>query len=218
MVMRSGTLTSRLNKRLAEEREHREYIGSSLIGGTCERAIWYAYNGFGGEPFSAKQLRTFAIGKALEVSVVNWLRDSGLTVHTGLEQMQDKLLPLFRGTMDGILQHGDCAYVLEIKTANDSSFKQFVKKGLRLWSPQYWAQLQSYMGMSGLQHAVLVCVNKDTSDIHDEVVGFDEMAYEGLRAKADWILSRQEPPKRVNESPLFIACRMCRFKGVCRGF
>jgi hypothetical protein len=105
--------------------------------------------------------------------------------------------------------------IIEIKTAKDASFMIFIKKGLKGWNPQYYAQVQSYMGMSGIHKAYILVLNKDNSDISDELVTFDKVFYEQICRKAFLIANIEEAPARVHDSPLWFQCKMCKFNKVC---
>jgi CRISPR/Cas system-associated exonuclease Cas4 (RecB family) len=209
--MTTGKLTKILNSIAIENETPRDYIGASSIGSPCMRQIWYAYNGYVGEPISPRLARTFEIGKRLEGMVLDDLESAGLYVIRDWWDLVDRELPYFKGHVDAVI--GDA--IIEVKTAKDSSFKQFVKHGLRKWSPQYYAQLQAYMGMSGICESYLICLNKDTSELHDEQVMFQPQYYDGLRLKAEMIHAAQEPPPRVNHSPVFYVCKTCRYRRVC---
>ncbi len=91
----------------------------------------------------------------------------------------------------------------------------FVKKGARLWNPQYYAQIQAYMGMSGIHKTYILALNKDTSDLHDEFVLFDEIFYAGLEDKARIISISESEPPRISGSPLWFQCKLCKFNKIC---
>ena len=96
-----------------------------------------------------------------------------------------------------------------------ASLQKFQKHGLRLWSDAYWAQIHSYMGMSGYKRAVLLAMNKDTSELHHEWVDFDLAFYKELRMKALAISTIGEPPERINRSAYYYLCQNCQYKGIC---
>jgi hypothetical protein len=124
-------------------------------------------------------------------------------------------MPYFQGHFDGIMTWRKKRAILEIKTAKDASFKIFVKKGLKEWNPQYYAQIQSYMGMSGIFSTYILVLNKDNSDLSDELVLFDAEFYEKLIQKAQMIYGAKVEPPRVHGSPLWYQCKMCKFNKVC---
>lgn len=216
--MTKGIITKLIDESFNHEAEvPRDYLGASMIGNPCLRSVWYSYNKIPTEPFTAKQKRTFAIGSLLESFILSSIEFSGCKVLRFCEALQDKEIPELKGHVDAYL--ADSSFnpiaVLEIKTARDSSFKIFVNKGIKQWSPVYYAQLQAYMGMAGINEAYIVVLNKDTSEIFDEQVLFDEIEYEVIKNKAKIILRADEAPEKINNSPLFYLCRMCRYKNIC---
>lgn len=208
--------------RLCSE-SRREYLGASGIGGICERNVWYGYHVGEKPPIEPKKQRTLDIGKQLEAIVLSALEASGLDIQrpskdNAFLEFRDKELTQFQGHADGLLFYLDKDYILEIKTAKDSSFRIFEKKGLRMWYPVYYAQVQAYMGMSGIHQAFVIAINKDTSELHDEMVRFDRKYYETLCARAKKIIeSPEEPPPKISTSPIYFQCRLCDYRKVCHG-
>ena len=105
--------------------------------------------------------------------------------------------------------------IIEIKTAKDGSFNQFVKNGLKKWQPKYYAQIQSYMGMSGIHSASILVLNKDNSDLFDEKVPFSPEFYESLKNKAKAIHDSKTEPPRISGNPLWFTCKTGRFSKEC---
>lgn len=199
-----------------DDSQTRDYIGASIIGSDCLRQIWYEYKGFQGQSIPPKTKRIWDIGKYLENLVQRWLRDSGIDITYPSAEYQSEEMPFFKGNVDCLLlKKGRAIAIIEIKTAKDSSFNIFVKKGLRLWNPQYYSQVQSYMGMSGIHKTYILVLNKDNSELSDEEVHFDESFYESLRRKAFMIYKAEVEPPRVNGSPLWFQCKMCKFNRIC---
>lgn len=203
-----------------QSQQKRNYIGCSSIGSSCDRAIWYGYKGYPQSNNTAISLVAFDIGKRLESMVMSYLSSAGLVV-IGPSEFNHQLLcsddevPSFKGHMDGVIMNGDEPCALEIKTAKNSRFQVFKNKGLKQWSEAYYAQLMSYMGMRGYKKGVLIALNKDSSEFHHEWIDYDEYYYNGLRHKAKIIQDADEPPERINKSPLFVTCSRCSYKDIC---
>jgi len=216
-------ISALITKTIAETRpdEPRRYIGASGIGKMCARAIWYGFVGAEQQPIPAGLRASFDIGKRLEGLLLDYMEQAGLNVVRPTEGndhlfYQDSEIPLFQGHADGILiVPGGEQAIIEIKTAKSSSFSQFKSRGLRKWNETYFAQIQSYMGMSGYKRGVLVAINKDSSEIHHEWVEYDDVYYHELRCKAAVISVCEEPPEKINRSPLFVVCNMCPYKRIC---
>lgn len=198
-----------------EVSEKRNYIGASSIGSECLRQIWYQYKGFDAIEVPSKTRRTWDIGKRLEGLIIEWIIKSGIEVLTFDVIYSSSNVAVFQGHIDLLVVINKKNYILEIKTAKDASFKVFVNKGLNSWNPQYYAQIQSYMGMSGILSACILVLNKDNSDLCDEVVLFDWSFYKKLEDKALMISEAVIEPPRINGSPLFFKCKLCQFNKVC---
>jgi len=197
----------------------RNYIGASGIGGDCLRKIWYSFKGENGESLSPRVKRILDVGKNLEEAVDNWLRDAGVIICRLNPELVDDEMSYFKGNVDGIwvkgLRDSSPIAIIEIKTANDSRFKLLVKDGVKKWSKEYYAQIQAYMGLSGIHSAYILVLNKDNSDLYDEKVIFDPDFYQSLRQKAKMIYDAKTPPPRVHGSPLWWQCKLCKYNEVC---
>jgi hypothetical protein len=198
------------------DKKVRDYIGASGIGAECLRQIWYEFKGFEAEEVPTKTRRTWAIGRHLEGLIIEWLIAAGFDIKSPQEEYHSEGMPYFKGHLDSVwMKKGKPFAIIEIKTAKDASFNIFVKKGLRTWNPQYYAQIQSYMGMSGIHSAYILVLNKDNSEIADELVTFDEAFYQKLREKAAMVANANIAPPKINGSPLWYQCKMCKFNKVC---
>ncbi len=221
--MTIGTLSALVNALPAEPSEERNYIGASSIGSPCLRQQWYRYNNYPAIPMTAHQQRTMNIGKHLEGLIIDMLRNAGVDVYSSYYAVEisnfnfeDSHIPKFQGHVDAILMNNHkSSAIIEIKTAKHSSFNIFVNKGLKIWNEQYYAQVQSYMGMSGIHKAYLIALNKDTSAIHDEEVFFDESYYKMLCERAEAIISSDSEPPKVSGTPGWYLCKMCQFREIC---
>lgn len=221
VLMNNKKLTNIIeSSNLKKEDSPRYYIGASSIGNECLRALWYGTTGCERSPRSAKQLRTLEIGKILESMIINCLIDAGLDIDTPNKDNDflavcDREILNFKGHMDAVWK-GNA--IIEIKTAKDSSFRIFEKNGIIKWYPVYYAQIQSYMGMSGIHKAYVIAINKDTSELHDQEVDFNEEYYESLREKVKTINSMGVvPPQKISNSPLYFGCKICDFRKICHG-
>ena len=191
--------------------EPRPYIGASSIGNNCERAIWYGLNEPDNKEVSDRQRLTFKIGYYLEDMILTILTDSGLMFRRNVELTCHEF-PLFSGHVDGLIFNDG---VIEIKTAKDSSFNIFKRKGIRLWYPEYYDQVQSYLGMSRLKRCYFLVLNKDTSELCEQVVELDEERYKFLVAKAKRINEYSTPPRKINESASYFKCKICFYNKHC---
>ena len=203
------------NSQSKASEEVRNYIGASSIGSDCLRKIWYQFKGFESAGVLPKTRRTWDIGKNLEGLIGAWLFDAGVAVYLDFQTFHSINVPILQGHIDAYVVIRDKKSILEIKTAKNASFNIFVNKGLKIWNQQYYAQVQSYMGMSHINSAYILVLNKDNSEISDEYVEFDADYYEKLEQKALMISKSESEPPRISGSPLWHTCKMCQFNKVC---
>lgn len=216
--METGILSNFIEKNtIVGSEEKRSYIGASSIGKYCEREIWYGFHGFEKKAPHPKVKRIFEAGSSMEILVKNLMLNAGISLELPQEEndylaVYDADIKNFRGHMDAIMNSES---VIEIKSAKDSSFNMFVKRGLRAWYTPYYAQIQAYMGMSGLKDGYVIAINKDSSELHDERVIFDPNYYESLKTRALRIMESESEPPKINISPLFFMCKACGYKDSC---
>jgi CRISPR/Cas system-associated exonuclease Cas4 (RecB family) len=208
-------LIEKINRALIKKRAeepNRDYIGASGIGHPCLRRVWYSYHLKKQEPFSDKLLMTFEMGHYLERMILDLLDKSGLkTIY--FDEVETKPI---HGHVDAIAvdEHGEL-YIIEIKSTCNTQFNAFKLKGLHAWKMQYYAQVQAYMGIKKIAKAILIAINKDTAELHEELVTFDPLYYEELLNRANEVIYSEEPPDRINKNPCFFICKMCPFSNIC---
>jgi CRISPR/Cas system-associated exonuclease Cas4 (RecB family) len=206
------------------DERHSQRIGASWIGGDCDRAIWYKFRWAKLSGFDGRMLRLFRTGKFAEEEIAKDLRNTGATVldadpETGEQFFFEDLGGHMCGFMDGagcgFIEAPATWHVIEYKTHNDKSFADLEKNGLEKSKPQHFAQLQIYMGWSGMERALYVALNKNTDDIYIERVKFNKGDFKALRQRAKEIIFAIDPPDRMSDSPAFWRCKMCEFSGIC---
>ena len=198
--------------------KHRDYLGASLIGEECHRKIWYMYN-MPKKIQEARVLRIFRLGDLIEDLVIKMLKDAGYTVY---EKDKDGNQfgfkhGKFAGHIDGVitgLEESTKPHLLEIKSANDKRFKDFVNKGYRS-SSTYFAQIQVYMLFMKLERALVVVYNKNNSELYFERIQFDKLYAEMMVSKAETILESSEEPERAYPKSNFWKCKFCDYKKEC---
>ena len=216
--MTIGKLTSAIDKLKPLSQPPRLYIGASIIGSSCMRQIWYAYQGKKTEPPISRHQRNLDIGNKFEGMVLDWLQDANVKVvrpnsTNNYLAYTDKELPYFKGHADALLP--DLNAIIDIKVIKSSSYNEFVRKGLKVWSQLYYAQLQAYMGMANFPHAYLLALNKDSGELHDEQVEFNADYYKALKNRAKLVHRASSAPPKVSNNPAWYICKMCRYNKLC---
>lgn len=204
---------------------NRPHLGASLIGHACERFLWMTFRWVDAKKFSGRMLRLFETGQLEEARLVKNLRRIGVEVHDvtpdGKQWRVSDLGGHFGGSMDGacvgLPEAPKTWHVLEFKTHNDKSFADLTKNRVAKAKPQHYAQMQVYMGMTGMERALYLAVNKNTDEIYSERVEFDPVEFAKLKARAERVINANEPPLRVSNDPSWYVCKMCDFHEHCHG-
>lgn len=216
----------------------REYLGGSRVGVACERALQFEYSQTPKDAaagFSARTLRIFAIGHALEDLAIAWLRGAGLELFTnrpsgaqfGFSAAGGRL----RGHVDGIIAGAPASLGLgfpalwECKTMNAKNWRACVKDGVAKSKPVYAAQIalyQAYMettvpGISAAP-ALFTAINKDTAELYHELVPFDADLAQRMSDKAVRILTATDAGEllpRFTRTREHFECRFCSWAARC---
>lgn len=204
---------------------NRPHLGASLIGHACERYLWMTFRWVDSKKFPGRMLRLFETGSLAEARFVANLRRIGVEVHDttpdGKQWRVSALGGHFAGSMDGAGRGFPEApktwAVIEFKTHSEKSFTDLVKKKVQAAKPQHYAQMQVYMGETGMERAMYMAVNKNTDELYCEWVHFDPVEYAKLKARAERVIRAAEPPLRVSNDPSWFVCKMCDFAEHCHG-
>ena len=221
----------------------RTYLGGSRLGHGCERALQFEFAGAPkdeGQEFSGQTLRIFEIGHALEDLAIRWLRGAGFDLYTRKGNRPDGEQFGFsvaggriRGHVDGIIAAGPEGFGLavpalwECKTMNAKNWRACVKDGVTKSKPVYAAQIalyQAYMegtvpGISA-SPALFTAINKDTAELHHELVAFDADLAQRMSDRGVRILQATDAGEllpRIAASRDFFECRFCAHAERCWG-
>lgn len=209
---------------LNQEREVRDYLGASLIGTECDRQLWYSYH----EPLpvsSARVLRIYDVGHALETLMIKWLELAGLKLFTvdsngkqfrftEISETGKKVSGGCDGVSLGIPFDEKTPHLIELKTANDFRWKAFVKDGF-CSDEKYKAQIHLYMLKFKLKKCLAVVLNKNTQEMYYEIIDFDEFEAQTALNRGKAIVEMSEMPDRKYPSRSFFKCNFCDYKERC---
>lgn len=202
----------------------REYIGASIVGHACDALLAFSLRGFPNEEPSARLKRIFQLGHIMEAEIVKDLKaradvrvfeTDGMT---GKQHAYEEYGGHVVSHTDGHVQLDDASdelMILEIKTMNDASFTKFKSSGVKRSHPQYYAQVQMMMGMSGFERAFFIAVNKNTSEYHAEIVEADPFEISFLKERIARALDGRAVKVATDETDW--RCRGCFKSGVCWG-
>ena len=220
---------------VAEEDGHapRDYLGGSIIGDPCERAVQLHFLHVppdDGRVIDGRMLRIFERGRWAEAAGARWLRLAGFTLLTEDQALggQFEVTALdgrLKGHADGILaffRGGQAPIPLpslwECKCLGAKYWRATVKEKLRRSHPRYFAQMQVYMAGLGLTQGLVTAVNADTMELYHEPVPFDPEAHEALIQRAGRILTACDLGEELPRMPggeTSVVCRMCAWWGRC---
>lgn len=205
----------------------RPHLGASLLGNECARALWYTFRWATRRRFDGRMLRLFLTGTLEERRFIHELRQiEGVELHdrdpgTGEQFRFSAVGGHVGGSMDacavGLPEAPKSWHVVEFKTHKDKSFADLCKKGVAAAKPLHHAQMQCYMGWSGMERALYLACNKNTDDLYGERVRFDQAAFLELMAKAERVVAATEPMEKLNQDPAWYQCRLCDHHPVCHG-
>lgn len=191
------------------------YLGmSQIVADPC--FLWLEYNkpkGYIPREFGVQVERKLRLGKILEEEIISWIQFGG-GILDGQQCTFSDFNGKFRGHNDGIWEYSENKYILEIKTANDSSFNKFLYNELHKSHPMYYGQIQEYMYYSKIYQAIILFYNKNTSDLACKLIDYNNRHAIFLKAKAYAILVAKSPrniPKNFGK----IDCNNCKFKQIC---
>jgi hypothetical protein len=219
----------------------RTYLGGSRLGHPCERALQFEFAGAPkdeGAVFDGRMLRIFAIGHALEDLAIRWLRGAGFDLYTRKGNQPDGEQFGFsvaggrvRGHVDGILAGGPPDLELavpalwECKTMNAKNWRETAAKGVVVTNPIYAAQIaiyQAYMEgtVPGISRnsALFTAINKDTAELHHELVPFDGDLAQRISDRAVRLLQATHAGEllpRIARQRDCHECRMCPWANRC---
>lgn len=210
-----------------QEEGRRPHLGASLIGRQCERQLWYSFRWATIKKFDGRMLRLFKAGQDFEPRIVAELKAIGVDVHeTAPDGKQWRVSdPDLGGHFGGSLDGAAVGFpeapkswaVIEFKTHNAKSFADLVKNGVQKAKPEHYAQMTVYCGYTGMDRAMYIAENKDTSELYSEWVHFDAAEFAKLKARAERIIRAAEPPLRISNDPSWFGCKFCDHHAICHG-
>lgn len=210
--------------RKASPAEHRSHLGASVIGDPCAAKAWNSFRWLKLEQHQGRMRRLFERGHLEESRFVKILKGIGFDVREFADdRKQFRVSGInghFGGSLDGMAMPParysiDGPILLEFKTHNDKSFKALKKDGVRIAKPVHFAQMSAYGRAYSFRYGLYVAVNKDTDELHFEIIPLDWTLADDLFRKAEDIISSQSQPAKIAQTETYFACKYCHFSGVC---
>jgi hypothetical protein len=232
-LARSNFVNALIDRALEAERKargRRDYLGASRIGEPCARRLCFELSGTAaddGADHAGRTLRIFEAGHILEELSARWLRAAGFDLRTrrrdgeqfGFEIAQGRI----RGHIDGVIINGltlglPWPILWEHKSANAKSWSQCVKSGLEKWNTVYWGQVHLYMAYMDLEHCLFTVVNKDSLELHHQLIIYQPAVAQALSDKAVAVIraaAAGELLPRISDDADFFICALCPYRIRC---
>jgi hypothetical protein len=190
----------------------RQYLGLSEIGNKCPRWLWYAHHNTPSKPVEGRIIRLFRTGNIIEDAIISDLESIDIEVTDRQREVEivngDIVL---RGHIDGIVS----GQLLEIKSANEKSFKQLLKVGYEKWNPKYKAQAHVYMVLCDLEECMVVVENKNDSNLYIETLKLDRDYVTKLLIDVFAAITLPEPPERICPDVSWYESKCCKYQEFC---
>lgn len=199
--------------------DKRPYIGYSGLGHKCKRYVWFNFR-WAFDRFVDKRIdRIFERGNWEEHRIIRDLDAAGIPVTMEQHELMDETGHV-AGHIDGVVHNvpgydPDESMLLELKTMNDDRFKNYLKQGIKLSDPEYYVQMNMYMGKLQLSKCLFIVTNKNNEQRDYQVYDFDPSCFEDHENIAVDILTSENPPDRIGARTYF-ACKMCSAYEYCQ--
>lgn len=193
-----------------------QYFHPSALG-VCMRQLFFGATDAipNDDDTGAELLRTtviFETGTYIHVLLQNLCKRAGCLVKREVA-IQNEVLGIL-GHADGIIRIGGRKYLLEIKTINDRGFTMTTEV-----QPAHKKQIHAYMRALGLDAAVVLYYNKNTQNMKEFVVPYDEAYYRkevrGRIRHFNRAVEHHFLPAREGEIPTKYPCMFCGFSRLC---
>ncbi len=210
--------------------EPRKYLGASMLGNSCQRAIQYQFfNTPKDTPFSGRILRIFERGHMGEDAFAAWLRLAGFDLRTHKEDGRQFGFSVadgdIRGHCDGVFVNGPDNFgpwprLWENKVLGSKGWNKLAREKIRKAYPGYFGQVQLLMAYLHLREnpAIFTALNADTQEIYAEMVPFDSAEAQRISDRSVNILQSCRAGDllpRAFSSPDYFECKYCDYNQRC---
>lgn len=103
----------------------------------------------------------------------------------------------------------------EFKTHNAKSFAKLKSSGVQTSHIEHYIQMQVYMQLGGLDWALYLAVNKDTEELHAEIIQRRPEIALAYIDRSRQVIEAVEPPDRITTNPSWFECKFCDFREIC---
>ena len=193
-------------------------VAMGTIGEECRRKLWFNFHWVTPvEEIDSRLRNLFDTGTRAEDFIIRDLEAIGIEVTLRQEELWG-FAKHAHGFTDGrcinVPEAPKTEHLLEIKTHNDKSFQELVKKGVKVSKPDHYAQVHRYMIATKLKRCLYVAYNKNNSEYYIERIRYDKGFAEDLLRKEYDIIVENDVPERKFEKSWF-KCKWCDYNPIC---
>jgi hypothetical protein len=216
-------------KALKDAEPQREYLGASMMGKDCARAVAYQYHQTPKDPdkgFSGQLYRIFDMGHDGETRMAQYLRIGGFDLWEKAKDGKQFGYCVAEGKMqghiDGVIVSGPdvgCAWpaLWENKALNNDGFNKCKAKGIEATKPLYFAQVQIYMAYMRLERCLFTCINRDNGEVFAEVIELNPAKAQAISDRGVKVIRSAKPEEftRISRDPTDYRCKFCDYAMTC---
>lgn len=196
-------------KRERRKEERTKFYISEV--GKCGRSIFFRFKKAPGREIEAERLRLFEYGDYIHQLILRPLISLRLIRATEIDIPPQEIVS---GRADAIISIDGEPYVLDIKSI---SGKMNLERMIEPKLEDHY-QIQLYLHYFGIKKGILLYLNKDTQELKEFSVNYNNELVEKLLAEFEKLKSRIESnilPPRLIDFPESWHCQYCEFREIC---
>jgi CRISPR/Cas system-associated exonuclease Cas4 (RecB family) len=195
--------------RQRDREQHHFYITDA---GKCPRAIFFKFKKAPREEMEARVLRMFDHGDYIHQLIMRSLM-AIKDVRVITAEVDIGPQEIISGRADAIISDRKDLYVLDIKSMNSMVFKNLEEA-----KEENVNQVQLYLHFFKVPKGILLYVNKDTQELKEFVVNYDQKRAEALLSDLSDLKKKIDKnliPDRIPTWPDDWQCKYCQFREIC---
>ena len=183
----------------------------------CPRKTFYKWHKYTQEETDTRSLRIFALGNYIHNRWQDLLDEMGLQLKREFRiDTTHKGIPI-HGYVDSICSIDGQLYVVEFKSQKDWMYGK--TDYLQDAKPEHRAQVQLYMHFTGIHKAIILYENKNTSELREFQLSYDENFVTEILNSFEKLYSQinlNELPEKISGAKLDkYPCAYCGFRQHC---
>ena len=193
-----------------KDKEQRHFYVTDA--GKCGRAVFFKFKNAPRANMEPKVLRMFDHGDYIHQLIMKPLL-SIRDINVVAAEINIPPQELISGRADAIISDGRNLYVLDIKSMNSMIFRNLAEP-----KEENIDQLQLYLHYFKIPKGILLYVNKDSQELKEFVVNYDEKRAKSLLADLSELKKKIDSdivPERLFSWPDDWQCQYCQFKEIC---